>query len=560
MSDFNVGQVAEEATTDASTSFPNGGPVSTRGPYSEREGRQTGTKMGDSSDEVDPRKLMGDPTINELRWLYRTSLGNTLVDKPVDDAFKHGFDLEDEEEGRNYEQILQDTGWVKEYKFGLKKARKDGFALTYFVLEDDTEGVWEDPLADDATVSSVRKLETFTLDDLAWFTGNHGVISANDEADPLREMGWDNYEIRPTGIVMDTDPQSPTYKEPLGYLIGEPNWIDNKYPTDQVKFYHANRLHHHTVNRTSDGDLGAPTLGRYEGDSVLLSSYHLLRGLKKGNWSLMETIFRYAAKMYHVSLPENADEDDFEVAEQEMQNLNAKSELVTPDGYEVNDFQTDGQLQPREYFDVIFEQICASQEMTKSVLFGTQSGTVTGSETDIKNYFNKVERLRTGRVERDMRDFLTRFVRLTDNRAGSDFTASFRVEWEPMFQLSELDEAERLTRTMQTLSAAINNFVLTPAEARGILREDWATADIDWTEDFSDEEEDFLRSLNFAQVGAATPEAKQSALEGRGTSEEGGRNGGRKQGQTQASNQPSTDSTLTDTDINRIADEIIERQ
>jgi hypothetical protein len=560
MSNFDVGTVADEATTDATTSFPNGRPVSTRGPYRERNGRQYGTKQGDSSDEVDPRKLMGDPTVNELRWLYRTSLGKTLVDKPVDDAFKHGFDLEDGDEGRNYERVLDETDWVEEYMFGLKKARKDGLALTYFVLEDTTNGVGEDPLADDVVVNDVLKLETFTLDDLAWFKGEHGVLAAGDDADPLRDMEWDDYEIRPTGIVMDTDPQSATYKEPLGYLIGEPNWIDNTHPTNDVTFYHANRFQHHTVNRTSDGDLGTPTLGRFEGDSVLLSSYHLLRGLKKGNWSLMETIFRYAAKMYHVALPEDADEDDFENAETEMQNLNAKSELVTPSGYEVTDFQTDGQLQPREYFDVIFEQICASQEMTKSVLFGTQSGTVTGSETDIKNYFNKVERLRTGRVERAMRDFLTKYVRLTDSRAGENFTASFRVEWEPMFQLSELDEAERLTRTMQTLSAAINNFVLTPAEARGILREDWATADIDWEDDFSEEEENFLRSLNFAQVGAATPEAKQNALEGRGTNEEGGRNGGRERGQNQSSADPTADSTLTDTDVNRIADAVIEKQ
>jgi len=550
-----------DATTDATTTFEND-KVRRIGAhnYSTRTAERSSgpqTDVGDSADEVDPRRLMGDPSINELRWLYRTSLAKTLVDKPVEDAFKNGFEIH-HDGGRDIEKLLKDHDFVDHYRNVMKKARRDGFALSFFVLEDDSDGVYEDPMSDGVTVESIKKLECMTLDDMARFKTSHGAVPANADADPLRELDYTDYEIRPTGIVMDTDPMSETYKEPLGYLIGPPNWIDKSDAIDDVKFYHRNRMWHHVENTSVDGNLEDDSLGRWEGDSVLVSPYHLLRGLKKGNWSLMETIFRYAAKMYHVKLPEDADEEDWEEANENMRNINAKSELVTPDGYEINDYQSDGQLQPEEYFAQIFEQICATTEMTKSVLFGTQSGTVSGSETDIKNYFNKVERLRQTDYTEDIRDFVNKAISLVDSRASADYDLEFEVEWGPMFKLSELDNAERLSRVMQTLSAGVNNFVLTPQEARNVLQEEWAYVDIDWQEEFTDEEEEWLKTLNVAQVGTeAVLENSEAGEEMGGNPRVGQNGGGQEYGNTTESNQPTTDG-LTESDKQDIAERVVD--
>lgn len=552
--DFDI-----EVSNDATTTFELS-EVSAN-TYSEQTEARTagvGTHTGDSSDEVDPRQLMGDPHINELRWLYRTSLGKTIVNKPVEDAFKNGYEIESDSQ-RDVEKLLNNIGWEDHYKRAKKKARRDGFALSFFVLDDSSEGVWEDPTKDDVMVDSIKKLETITLDDMARYKTSHGAIPAGADADPIEDLEYDEYEIRPTGIVMDTDSESETYKEPLGYLIGPPEWVDSSKTLDRVKFHHANRFIHHTENDEVDGDLDDDSLGRWEGDSTLVSIYHLLRGLKKGNWSIMQTIFRYAAKMYHVELPEDADEDDWDNANDNMVNLNAKSELITPSGYDIEDFQTDGQLQPEEYFDVIFEQICASVEMTKSVLFGTQSGTVSGSETDIKNYFNKVERMRQRDIAPDMRDFVSKAISLVDSRTGDKYDLNFKVNWGPLFKLSELDKAERISRIMQTVGMAINDFILTPQEARAILQEEWAEADIDWESEFTEEEKDFLESLNVAQMGteAALPPEENNKMQG--NSRVGQNGGGREEGQSGSSQQPNTDS-LSDREIDRIAQRLNEIQ
>jgi len=353
---------------------------------------------------------------------------------------------------------------------------------------------------------------------------------------------------------MDTDETSETYKEPLGYLIGEPDWIDNTDPASDIKFFHRNRFQHYTVNGTTDGDLSAPTLGEYEGDSVLLSSYNILNGIKKGNWAIMQTLFRYAAKLYHVELPEDADQEDYNNATEQMDNLNAKSEIVTPNGYEIEDYQTDGQLQPREYFDVLFDQICANHEMTKSVLFGTQSGTVTGSETDIKNYFNQVERLRNKRFTKMIKSFVETVYRLRDGRTSNAYKASFDIEWGPLFRLSDLDKVERVARLMQTVSQGVDTFILTPDEARSILQQEWADVSVDWSDEFSEEERQFLQSLNIHQQGGETEAEKlraQSEMSG-GMPRQGQNGGGREQGSTNASESPTADS-LSDGDVERIA-------
>lgn len=551
-----------EETTDASTTSFTRKDANTT--YSEDEAAESagvGTTPGDSSDEVDPRRLMGNPSLNDLRWLYRTSLAQTLVNKPVDDSFKNGFEIKnDGENNTDYRNVIDKTDWVDHYKLVQKKARRDGFALTYFILEDDSEGVWDDPMDDDVTVEGVHKLEALTLDDLSRHRSSRGSSGVRPSIEEATGREYDEYEIRRTGIVVDTDPGSKTYKEPIGYLVGPDQFSGND---DKVKFIHKNRIIHHTWNPEVDADLTDNTFGEYEGDSVLVSSYHILRGLKKGNWSIMQTLFRYAAKLYHVELPEDADEDDFNEATNQLQNMNAKGEIITPHGYEVDDFQTDGQLQPEEYFDVLFEQICASNEMTKSVLFGTQSGTVSGSETDIKNYFNKVERMRQERVEADMRDYIAHYKALIDGRASEDFDPEFNVEWGPLFEMSELDQVEALSRKMGVLTAAINSFIMTPMEAREILQEDWADADIDWNDEFSQEEKQFLQTLNMAQQGAETAEEKAEAERGTAgnqsaaTPEDGStqqqNGGGRTQGETSDPDQPTSDS------IDRLADAVVAR-
>jgi hypothetical protein len=158
-----------------------------------------------------------------------------------------------------------------------------------------------------------------------------------------------------------------------------------------------------------------------------------------------------------------------------------------------------------------------------------------------------------------MQEFVSHAIKLVDNRTNEEYDTEFDVEWGPLFKLSELDAAERLSRVMQTVSAAINNFILTPSEARSILQEEWADIEIDWKSDFSEEEREWLKTLNVAQMGteAALPADQSNKIES-GNPRVGQNGGGMEQGQQTASEQPTSDG-LTDREMDQIAERVAEK-
>lgn len=511
---------------------PRGGSPSAIGVYNDGQSTEPSGRQGDSADEIDPRHIVRTPSINEIRWYYHRTFAKTLVDKPINDAFKNGFEIDGPDAARA-QRLLDQTDYIEKYKLAEKKARRDGFALLMYVFEDTTDGVQEDPFQPGTTVEDIVGINVLTIDHLH-YTDGRGSASNLREHVPL---DWTEYEIRQTGMVVDKRLSEPTYNEPIGYIVGPKDDDAHIDPT----FVHANRVQHLTWNQEVDGDMGADTLGRYEGDGILVPSYDLLKSLKKANWAIGQTLFRYASKLYAVNMPEDANEDDQEEASKQLRNLNSKSELILPHGYDVEDYETDGQLEPRDYFDVLFEQVCASNEMTKSVLFGTQQGTVTGSETDIKNYFNKVERYRHQRAESKIREFTNTVAAAIDGRARGPFDMDYSFEWGPMFQLDEEARAEVLRTQANTLGMAIDNFLLDPDEARSIMSEEWASLDVDGAEDLSDLTDDqmeVLEEINLNEMGQQIrPESEQAEIKGNPLRQNGG---GREQGSTNASTDPTS--------------------
>jgi len=198
-------------------------------------------------------------------------------------------------------------------------------------------------------------------------------------------------------------------------------------------------VRHVAYRRSVDGRTFVDTFGTYEGDSVLQPIVHALRVLHKSKWAAGQTLFRHSSPLHKGTTPEGVDEDDFEAFDREMANINSKSAFTLPDGYDVEAVDTGDGVDPDPYFDAIFNLVCAGTEMTRSVLFGTQSGTVSGSETDVKNYFNQVQRLRQNRFEPDILWFVEA-VNGWNEQLMPNTTTGVGVEWEPIFRVDVRSE------------------------------------------------------------------------------------------------------------------------
>ena len=520
-------------TTDTSSTAPHDSSsmVYADNEKARSERRVLYSKRGDSADEIDPRKLVRDPTLSELRWYYRRTFAKKLVNKPIDDAFKHGFKLEggDADDAKEW---LKNTDYIENYKLAEKKARRDGFSLIFIGTRDTSDGVHQSPKDDDVDVVEVTHTKVLTIDDLCHCAENEILEQVKEGFD----LEHGQFKVRQTGIVINTDINSPDYREPIGYVLYQGS---NDREEDRVQFIHRDRVQHLVWNKEVDGDyrrddvrLGGRRwkderpLGKWEGDSVLVQSYDLMKGVAKGDWAIMQALFRNAANLYAVHLPNDATQEEFNAARSEFKNLNAKSELFLPGGppgenedqYEIKQYTSGDMVEPREYFDVIFDQICATHEMTKSVLFGTQSGTVSGSETDIKNYFNKVERYRQSRATNWIKDFINRVKFMLDDRVKDDRNnADVTIDWEPLFKLNDVERINAMQSLVSGMQIAINGYVLTPDEARSILNEEWSFIDL---ENLTEEQREWLNDINV--INEQEDELERGRGFGEGNEEENG--------------------------------------
>lgn len=525
----------EDLTTDTSSSTDSQHLYANQ-EQADAKGVSLTSVEGDSSDEIDPRKLYRDPTLSEIRWYYRRTFAKSLVDKPIEDAFKNGFDFTGSASDEAREIIDEPRygkkkgGFVEAYQMAQKKARRDGFALLFMTVKDNSPGIHTSPISEDITVDEVEKIQVLTIDDLT----NAAESASAEEIEEGTGLERDQYQVRETGLVVNVDPESNNFREPIGYMLDS---------SPSAKFIHADRVLHYTWNPEVDGDYRDntrvrrfknrnDTLGEYEGDSVLIPSYDIMKGISKGNWALAQSVFRNASHMYDVTLPEDADESDFDSTVKETRNINAKSAFVFPHGYEMQQHESGNEFDPAPHFEVLFDQICASHEMTKSVLFGTQSGTVSGSETDIKNYFNKVERFRNRRAETDIIEYVTRVKRMKDSRTSMKYEFDGAdIEWGPLFKVDDETRIGMFQTQAQALTTLIGNYVVTPDEAREILTEEWTQIDFD---NLTEDQMDILDRLNLAQVGQAQgAERAEAEITGETNPRQGGQQGGRPEGAQQ---------------------------
>lgn len=493
--------------------------------------RRPETRDGDSADEVDPRKLYRSVDVDEIRWYYRQGDGipSTVVDKPVDDAFKYGFEIENDPTGK-IESFLDDTGFIEAYKRAEKKARRDGFALLHIKVRD-TNDLHEPP-------KNVREIQTFeplTVEDLT-------NSKPEDFEDVLPEGYTDeNVEVRESGIVISKKIRDERFKDPIGYIRG-----DGVEPT----FEHHERIIHLVWRDTVDHDRDVDALGEWEGDSILMPIFHLLKGLNKGNWAVMQTVFRHSSPLHVATAPDSTSEEKFDDLNEMMANINSKSALTLPHpDFEVNVAETGEGIDPEPYFDVVFDQICAGVEMTRSVLFGTQAGVTSGSETDIKNYYNQVHRFQENRAADKFHEVVSRIASWSEQNPESskiipNLALGFRLSWHPIFKIDALDKAEERRTMANALTFLINGFALTPDEARSIINEEWAEMDLDF-DDLTDDQIQWLEEINLSKTGSGSLEAQEvNPREGgdaKGNPQSGQNGGGMEQGQSTASEQPDSE-------------------
>jgi hypothetical protein len=544
----------EETVTDAHvaadmgvrTTLPDDGELRTSMRYEDED-------TGDQADDVDPRGLFKKATLNELRHYAREgSYGPALVTKPIDDIFKHGFEIEGDntEKDGEYKQgyiknFLDD--YVPYYKEAEKKSRRDGLAVLEFRFADGADSVSE-PLEGDA---EHRGYKLWTVDN---FSDQLADSTVAEHTQYNQDQIYISQGTENGGIAIVDDISHEDHGDVIGYGI-EPR--QESEDIQSVYFLHGSRVQQFVWGEWVDGDIGNDVTGKHVGESVLTPVLQPLKASKMGMWSIKNIFYRYSAPLHAVEPPESWGPDEWENAQENLDNVSMASDAVLPPGTELSVAEGVSEFDPQPIYEVIVEAICAGSVFTKSVLQGTQTGTVSGSETDIKGYFNEVHNLRSQRTFAKFREA----VKLVSNHDQQTIprvanVERFEVSWGPMFKPTDIEKAEGAVSMVTAVTNGIKQYVLTPDEARSILNEKWAEFDVDVDlDELEEEQKDELDRINLHETGMGAlnnePDARQNPRMQNG--------GGQPSGQTRESSQPTRASADDDELIDAIADRVVEK-
>lgn len=500
---------------------------------------------GDSADNVDPRALFANASVNELRFYYRQGpYGGTVVEKPIYDAFKYGFSVEATDndvdlDQNNRRQRITDflTEYKEAYIDAKIKARRDGLALLHFQFADAADGVSE-PIQDtrgDGNAVTFQGFKTYSLDNI---TDDLAESTVADHTEYTRDQIYVSEGPEHGGVAIVDDINHPDHGDVVGYGI-EPRQDSDEI--DPVFFLHRDRVQHITHGEHVDGRLGNNVTGKHVGESVLTPVLQPLKATHMGFWAIKNILYRYSAPLHAVEPPETWGMDEWNEAEADMSDLSMMSDALLPPGSELSVAEGVSEFDPEPFFSVLINALCAGTEFTKSVLEGTQTGTVSGSETDVKNYFNFVERLRTGEIESEMLAGYEKVAR-HDPSTVPQVSDGLTIDWGPLFKPTDLERAEGMVSIVTAATNGIKNYVLTPTEARSVIEAGWAEFDMDADlgEPLTEAEMDELDRINMNEAGQGR---QDNEPQDRVSPQQGGNQGGRPDGPSDRS-QPQSDSDV----------------
>jgi len=515
------------ATDSVRSTLPDTEEVLNQSRYEDSEG-------SNKADEVDARKLFRTPDLNELRYYSREGpYGKTIITKPIEDAFKHGFDIvgdyTERQDGDGMAKGFLDT-FIPYYKMAKIKERRDGVCVLMHQIADAADSAAE-PI--DRASASWDGFQLWTVDNLSDELADTTVA---DHTEYDQDQIYVSEGAESGGIAIVDDISHPDHGDIVGYGIAPRQSSED---VQEVSFVHAERCQHFVNAEHVDGLLGNNVTGEHIGESVLTPVLQPLKGAQMGYWAMMRILHRYSAPLHAIEPPEAWGPEEWDNAQNQLEDISMASDAVLPPGSELSVAEGVSEFDPVPIYKVLVESICAGTVFTKSILQGTQSGTVAGSETDVKGYFDGIQVLREQEIAPDFRSTL-KMVSLYDQSTVPRITDVDNIEfdWGPLFKPTDVEQAEGLVSVVTAATNAIKNYVLTPNEARSILEQEWAELDTDVDlDDLAEEDMDTLDRINMNEAG-------QGIHDNEPVNEENVRespmnnSGGRPQGSTEDQSQP----------------------
>ena len=209
-------------------------------------------------------------------------------------------------------------------------------------------------------------------------------------------------------------------------------------------------------------------------DSSLLSAYRPLEVCDNILWSTGQAFFRGAAGLTHITVkdPKTINRikngkpiNEVEALKQEgtFKNINSETVFISDDRYNVDLKGVQGTaLDPVQYWTVAVQAAAVPLKVPWQMLIGSNAGSITGSETNQKDYYAEVG------VEREK--FMTKYIHEFCDRFGINRP---EIEFETLFEETDTEKAGMLEKDTKSMVNAYESGLISQTSAIEYLNEEY---------------------------------------------------------------------------------------
>jgi len=365
-----------------------------------------------ASDDRDD-KFYQTPQMWRLRYLYqRNPLANRIVDKRAEDPIEKWLRIKTSDD--DFRQAVKSKMSELSFKQKLMDlnfyASLDGSAGLAYGLKDSAESPEEEVNPD--TVSDIDFLNVITQRNLAG--------------------GDEHFEVEQVrqGYELNSDPESAHFGDIEYYRLPE----DGDHDTGDKFKIHRSRFHH----LRPSGVTGSP-----EGMSVLRPVYSSLVVFENIQYGAGQTMFISGTGWPTLSVENYEDKSDdkkSEIKNNFLSQVGSKPGMVKDKETEVEFKGAQGKaIDPAPYHEMMKDVLGAGGLGSKTVLWGTEGGELTGSEVNQQEYYSDIRNYQEKNLTPIVEDFIQRLI---DYGLVDEPDEGFEVEWNDLFELSEEKRAE----------------------------------------------------------------------------------------------------------------------
>jgi len=154
-----------------------------------------------------------------------------------------------------------------------------------------------------------------------------------------------------------------------------------------------------------------------------------------------------------------------------LKDISSETGFIGDERYDIKFAGAEGvALRPKEYWDIVFTNACMGLEIPKAIAEGVVAGKVTGSETNLKDYYSDI----SSKQKRQVQPLYETEMKILGIAVKDD-----DFNWLPLFELSQKDISENFMKDSLSFERLSNIGAMTMEEIRESLENKYPDLKID---------------------------------------------------------------------------------